>query len=291
MFEPLPDWHRGLPLEPARDRLGREEVPAWPDIPEAELVGWGWSLLVSDREEEIAGRARDVAGFNWSAVGLLDPEVDRGLGDDDPRFGVILYTEDPLAEGGARLDGLRFEEIELPVLVRNIRFEAQHGVSSRIGPGRVACWATSRGQEREGWLTARHVAEHSELPGRVVDRGRACVDAALVEIERGPTGRRRRSVPPTPHSAIKLDFGSPAPGRVLDVGTNCGIAQSSYFPLRFTVDRVGKKGDSGGLILADPCGEPMGIYLGSCALESGGRGGFAQALTQLEYLMNLEVYL
>lgn len=48
----------------------------WPDISEAELVGLGWSLLVSDREPELWERSRDVPGFRWSAVGLLDPEVD-----------------------------------------------------------------------------------------------------------------------------------------------------------------------------------------------------------------------
>jgi hypothetical protein len=302
MFDPSPNWYEGLPVESAHNRLREEEVPVWPDIPEAELVGWGWSLLVSDREEEIAERARDVAGFSWSAVGILDPEADPRLGVDDPRFGVILYAEDPIRwrgaqseesdgpEPGARLEALRFEEIELPVIVRNARFELQRGPSS-IGPGRAACWATSRGGKREGWLTARHVAEHSALHGHTVDQGRACVDAALVDVPRPGGKRLRRAVPPTDHSEVVLDFGHPVPGRVLDVATNCGIAGSSQFPLRFTVSRFGQPGDSGGLILAHPCGEPMGIYLGACQLESGGRGGFAQAITQLEYLMNLEVYL
>jgi hypothetical protein len=290
MFEPSPDWYEALPVEPARQRLERAEAPVWPDIPDAELVGWGWSLLVSDREEKIYELSRDVPGFSWSAVGLLDPEVDPRLESRDPRFGVILYADDPRGESGARLENLPFDAVELPVVVRNVRIEPQGGPSS-IGPGRVACWATSRGGERQGWLTARHVAEHSGLPGEVIDRGRFCIDAALVNLGTPAMGQPRRSVPPTPHSAIELDFGEPVRARVLDVGTNCGIVDSSYFPLRFTVNQVGEAGDSGGLVLADPCREPMGIYLGSCELENGNRAGFAQALNQLEYLMNLEAYL
>jgi hypothetical protein len=287
MFDPPPNWHEGLPPGPAEERLQREEVEY---ISEAERIGWGWSLLVSDREEEILRYARDVPGFSWSAVGLLDPEADPQLRDDDPRFGVILYADDSCGEGGARLENLGFEEIDLPVVVRSVRFELQHGMPTDIGPGRKACWATSRGGELQGWLTAKHVADHSALRGQVVDRGQFCIDAALVDV--GPSaGQRIASVPPTANSAVKLDFGKPVAAQVLDIGTNCGIADSSHFPLRFTLNRYGQKGDSGGLVLAVPCEEPMGIYLGACELENGARAGFAQALNQLEYLMNLEAYL
>ncbi len=291
MFEPSPNWHGGLPPEPARERLKQEEVATWPDISEAEEIGWGWSLLVSEREREIEWRAREVPGFRWSEVGILDPSVDPRLEQGDPRFGVILYTEDSLSEGGGRLEGLNMEWVELPVLVRNVRYEAQRAQPSSIGPGRVACWATSRDGAREGWLTARHVATHSAMGGHIVDQGRACIDAALVDIGTSATGSPHGSVPPTPGARVKLDFGGPVSATVLGVGTNCGILRSSHFPLRFTFNQAGMPGDSGGLILADPCGEPMGIYLGSHELTSGGRAGVGQALTQLEYLMRLEAYL
>lgn len=291
MFDPPPNWHEGLPPEPARERLQQEEVAVWPDISEAAVIGWGWSLLVSDREEEIEARARGVPGFSWSEVGILDPSVDPRLEGDDLRFGVVLYTEDPLTEGGERLESLNLDWVELPVLVRNIRYEAQRTSPPSIGPGRLACWATSRHGAREGWLTARHVAQHTATPGRIVDQGRACIDAALVDVGASAAGTRRGSVPPTVGSAIELDFGGSTSGTVLGVATNCGIARSSHFPLRFTFDRAGVPGDSGGLILADPCGEPMGIYLGAHELQGGGRSGVGQALTQLEYLMNLEAYI
>jgi hypothetical protein len=291
MFDPPPNWHEGLPPGPAEERLQREEIEVWPDISEAERIGWGWSLLVSDREEGIEDRARAVPGFRWSEVGILDPSVDPRLEVDDPRFGVVLYAEDLMAEGGERLDGLVMDGIELPVLVRNVRFEAQRAVPSRSGPGRLACWATSRNGAREGWLTALHVANHSAFAGSVVDRGRACIDVALVDVGRTGSGATRRSVPPTGGSAVELDLGTPTPATVIGVATNLGITRSSHFPLRFTLSVAGSPGDSGGLILADPCGEPMGIYLGANELRNGARGGVGQALTQLEYLMNLEAYL
>lgn len=240
MFEPSPNWHEGLPPGPARERLRREEVALWPDISDAEAIGWGWSLLVSDREEEIEARARAVPGFSWSEVGILDATADRRLEDGDPRFGVILYAEDTIAEGGERLESLYLEGIALPVVVRNVRYEAQRASPSSIGPGRLACWATSRGGAREGWLTARHVAEHSAMPGRIVDRGRACIDAALVETGNQMTGTPHGSVPPTVGATVELDFGNCISATVLSIATNCGIARSSHFPLRFTLSRSGK---------------------------------------------------
>lgn len=291
MFDPPPDWHQDLPPGPAEERLQREEVEVWPDISEAERIGWGWSLLVSDREEEIEDRARAVPGFRWSEVGILDSSVDPHLEGADPRFGLILYAEDRMAEGGERLDGLAMDGIELPVLVRNTRFEAQRAMPSRSGPGRLACWATSRNGTREGWLTALHVANHSAFHGLVVDRGRVCVDVALVDVGRAGSGATRRAVPPTVGSAVELDLGTPTSATVIGVATNLGITRSSHFPLRFSLSVAGSPGDSGGLILAVPCGEPMGIYLGANEFRNGDHVGVGQALTQLEYLMNLEAYL
>jgi hypothetical protein len=155
LFEPDPHWYDRLPPDPALARLEGEDLELWPDISYGERLGLGWSLLVSDRQDEIRDRARDVPGFRWSAVGLLDPEVDRALGDDAPTFGVILSAVDDLVEGEeGRREDLAFEDIRLPVVVRRGEYEDHHG----IGHGRVACWATSRGGARAGWLTARHVA-------------------------------------------------------------------------------------------------------------------------------------
>jgi hypothetical protein len=290
VFELPPNWHEGLPREPALERLRQEQTAPWPDIPDAELIGWGWSLLASDRAEEIEAQAHRVPGFSWSEIGILDPSLDR-LGADDPRFGVILNAEDIRAEGGQRLQSMRFEGIELPVIVRHIRYEPHRASPSSIGPGRVACWATTRGGIREGWLTARHVATHSQMPGRVIDQGQECIDAALVDVGRPMEGTPRRAVPPTPGAAVEVDFGSRVSTQVLGVGTNCGVVHSSHFPLIFTLNLAGQEGDSGAMVLAYPCGEPMGIYIGANQLEDGSTVGVGLAMVQLEFLMNLEVYL
>ncbi len=288
MFEPASDWYTGLPQEPAWERLRSAGLEVSPDLSEEEMISSGWSLLVSDHEQEIAARSRDVPCFTWSAAAILDPSVDPV---DEPRFGIVLYAEDPWSEGGRRLEGINVGDIELPVVVRKVRFEAHRASSSSIGPGRVACWSTSRHREREGWLTALHVAQHSAMPGQMVDRGRACIDAALVDIGRPPTGTARRAVPPLDGRRVALDLGTPTPAKVIDVATNLGIGRSSHFPFRFTVNVAGVPGDSGGLIVAVPGGDPVGIYLGSHELASGARSGVGLAINQLEYLMNLEAYL
>lgn len=70
------------------------------------------------------------------------------------------------------------------------------------------------------------------------------------------------------------------------------MRRSSRFPLRFSFNATGTPGDSGSLIIGRPCGEPMGIYLGSfTSAKTGARSGIGLALTQLAYHMDLEVYL
>jgi hypothetical protein len=291
VFDPPPDWYEKLPWAEALGRLEREDLQPWPDISKGETVGLGWALLVADREEEVWERARDVPGFRWSAVGLLDPEVDQGLGGDDPRFGVILYTEDDRAELGQR-EGLAFEEIQLPVVLRAGNYEEHRASPPTIGHGRLACWATSRRGRRRGWLTARHVADHPAMSsvGPVVDRAPECLDAALVNVNPAGSGAVQSLATPAIGSAVDMDLSTPGRGQILDVATNLGMRRSSRFPLRFSVNLAGVAGDSGSLIIGAPCGEPMGLYLGAFTAATGARSGIGLALTQIEYFMDLEVY-
>lgn len=292
MFDPAPDWYEQLPRGEAQARLEREEIALWPNISPGEAVGLGWSLLVSDREEEVWERARHVPGFRWSAVGLLDPEVDRELGGEEPRFGVILYAEDDQAEQGGRQDDLAFEEIQLPVVVRYGTYEDHRSRPPSIGHGRLACWATSRRGLRRGWLTARHVADHPAMSsvGSVVDRAPECLDAALVDVGPAGGGAPRSLATPAVGGTVDLNLSTPCSGTILDVATNLGVRRSSRFPLRFSVNAAGNRGDSGSLIIGTPCGEPLGLYLGAFKSARGARSGVGLALIQIEYFMGLEVY-
>jgi hypothetical protein len=293
VFEPRPFWYELLPEAEARRRLEREEIALWPDITPGEAVGLGWALLVSDREEEVWSRAREVPGFRWSAVGLLDPELDRELRGDEPPFGVILYAEDEQGEQGRRKESLVFEEIPLPVVVRPGGYTDQRSASPLLGHGRLACWATSRRGARSGWLTARHVADHPAMSavGSVVDRAPECIDAAVVDVGVVGGGSVQALATPAPGGKVDVDLPIPLTATILDVATNLGVRRSSRFPMRFSVNAAGVAGDSGSLMRGLPCGEPLGLYLGSFApVGVSTRSGIGLALTQIEYFMDLEVY-
>jgi hypothetical protein len=294
MFDPIPSWHEQLPADQALARLESEgdRLGLWPDISNAERIGLGWALLVSDREEDVWSRARDVPGFRWSAVGLLSPEVDGDLGTDEPPFGIILYAEDDQTEGVGRRESMAFDEIQLPVVVRPGTYEEHRGAQP-MPHGRLACWATSRSRARSGWLTARHVADHPAMSGvgRVVDRAPECLDAALVDIGAVGGGLPQSLAMPCANATVDIDLRHLSRAVILDVATNLGVRNSSRFPLRFTFNAAGVPGDSGSLIVGRPCGEPMGLYLGAfTSAETVKRSGVGLALTQLSYHMNLEVY-
>jgi len=287
MFEPTDSWIEGLPEGPALRRI--EEAPdleLWPEISQSETVGLGWSLLVEDRAEILLERAPAIPGFRWASVGILDPEVDRGLESSRQEFGIVFYAEDPRAEP-ALLEVVEVDEARLPIVLRPITYE-EHGAVPALPDGAVACWATSAGGAREGWLTARHVA----LGGgyKMADCGRECIDAALIDLGNVGSGYPARAVRPSPGIPVEALGPHRLTATILDVAIDLGISASAYFPLRFTTSRPGAPGDSGSLIVADPCGEPTGIYLGAARLDNGGEAGVGLAITQLEKLMEMEVY-
>jgi hypothetical protein len=288
VFTPRSDWYEALPSSDAIDRLEGAELEHWQDAPPAERVGLGWSLLVSDREQEIWERARDVPGFRWSAVGLLDAEVDHALTEDEPPFGVILYADDDQGESGEARAALDFGEIQLPVVVRYGSYEEQQS----LGHGRHASWATSRHGRRSGWLTARHVADHPLMPkvGTVVDRAPECLDAALVDVGMRGGGSVQHLATPAVGATVEIDLATPQRATIIDVATNLSVGRSSRFPLRFSLNVAGVAGESGSLIASSSSADPMGLYLGAFTSNQGARGGIGLALTQIKYFMDLEVY-
>jgi hypothetical protein len=209
---------------------------------------------------------------------------------DGQRFGVVFYTEAGATES-EQVGQLELEDASLPIVARPVAQVEHLGVPQPLRPqGTIACWATSSGGRCEGWLTARHVA--SALGCRMVDCGRECIDAAVIETSDGCRGEPSKAVMPSVGGRVEVLSEQPIQARILDVATNFKVVHSSYFPLRFTTSTPGREGDSGSLVMADPCGEPVGIYLGAINPERRGRwAGFALAITQLEALMNLEVYI
>lgn len=291
MFDPDPFWYEQLPSSPALRRLELQEGALWPDMTPAEQVGLGWSLLVSDREEEVWLRARGVPRFRWPAAGLVHPEADRGLGPGDPPFGVILYADAGEHQGEERLPGLAFDDVELPVVVRYGHYEEQ--APQPLGHGRLACWGTTRNGRFQGWVTARHVALHSGMAGvgTVLDTAPECLDAALVDVGLAGGGSPQALATPADGGTVDLEFATVVPATILDVATNLGVPDSSRFPLRFSVNVAGQPGDSGSLIIATPCGEPLGVYLGAfISATTGARTGVGLAFSQLAVLIELEVY-
>lgn len=288
MFELTDDWHEGLDAERARARMMESPYPPWPDISPNEEIGLGWTLLVGDRQDELMDVSTGVPGFRWSAVGILDSSVDPSLEGQRQTFGVIFYVEDPLAEA-IQIGEITIDGVTLPIVQRPATIE-DHRVGGTVPiSGQLACWATTSGGKREGWLTADHVARNS--PGlRIVDAGRQCIDAALVDDGTRGGGNPTRAVAPAAGMTVEV-FGNPMwTATITDVSSTLGSLNSHYFPLRFSFTHHGYPGDSGSLIRADPCDEPTGIYLGALKLSNSVSLGIGLAICQLESLMDMEVY-
>lgn len=289
MFEPGADWIAQLPPIPAIRRLESAPADLLEGLSTEDQIALGWSLLVSDREEQLWERGRLVPGLRWCAVGLLHPELDQGI--DHVVLGAILYADTVDGTGSFdQLESLRVDEWSVPVRVR--RGTLQDHAPQPLPGGRLACWATTRGGALEGWLTARHVATSPPNAGAavLVDQAPECLDAAIVRIGQRGLGAPKPAVLPIPGSNVHLDLGAPIAARVLDVATNLGVARSSRFPLRFSINAAGVRGDSGGLITSGS--DPVGLYLAAFTPAGGAqRAGVGLAISQLEHFMTMEVHL
>ncbi len=94
---------------------------------------------------------------------------------------------------------------------------------------------------------------------------------------------------PANGGTVDLEFSTTQLATILDVATNLGVQDSSRFPLRFSLNVAGQPGDSGSLITATPCGEPLGVYLGAFT-SNGATNGVGLAFSQLAVLIGLEIY-
>jgi hypothetical protein len=305
MFEPQPEWWVNLPEEPASEALERA---GWAPITDVWLTdatrrSLGWTLLLSAQSGAIYDIASNVSGFRSAAIGLLSPEVDGYLDEDVPPFGVILYAdaspERGPVEGEREPASIEAAGRLFPVVVRQGEYADHRGLPN----GSAAYWASSRGGRHWGWLTAKHVADSGHIPPQwVVDRAPLCLDAALVNYGQEPTeASHLRHIPafpfPTADLPVRMAWDPNVTARVLDVATTLGIAPSKHFPIRFSTSVAGQPGDSGSAIeeAQHSIRTPLGLYLGAFTPQTPQRGhhgpaGIGLSITQLEQLMQLEVF-
>jgi hypothetical protein len=299
MFEPDLSVFSGLPYPPGRVA---ETLPFdMTDLPPYLQVSVGWTAAAGAADDDIRTLAVDVPFFSHSAVGFLNEELDPSFrGSGLPAFGVILYADAVAGMPVEDLRVLRFRDVDtvLPVVVRRGTWQ-QHQWRQATPPvvagGQLACWATSRGGTRQGWLTARHAAPGL---GTAVDAATDCTDAALVAVGSAPLVSQPataayRSLAAGVSAEIHLSQGS-ITTTVLDVSSDFGIFNSPKFPLRFSLSQSGVTGNSGAYITETFSGDPLGVYLGAFLPANAAQGqtpsGYGLAIYQLESMMNLEVY-
>ncbi|MGO9297641.1 MAG: hypothetical protein ACLP52_27795 [Streptosporangiaceae bacterium] len=301
MFEPDFSVFRRLPYPPGR---ATETLPFdIADLPQDLQISVGWTAAVGAAESDIAALASDVPFFSYSAVGFLNEELDPSFrGSGLPSFGVILYADD--AGFDVPIDTLkilRFSDVDtvLPVIVRRGIWQ-QHQWRQAQPPtvtgAQLACWATSRGGARQGWLTARHAAVQGV--GTPVDAATDCTDAALVAIGPEPWINQPATAAYRSLAAgvsAELHFSQRSlTATVLDVSSDFGISKSPKFPVRFSLSQAGVAGNSGAYITESSSGQPLGLYLGAFLPANAALGrapsGYGLAIYQLESMMNLEVY-
>jgi hypothetical protein len=304
MFSPPEGWHWDLPHEPAQQRLldsSFAEVAS--DLDDELQRSLGWTLLLADGGGDRRVDPSSISSFQYTAVGFVDRELDQ-LDQSYPPFGVILYAESeehPQPRAG-QLEELTVGGLTFPIVLRRVRYEQHRAALHRVPGGSAAYWAESRGGARAGWLTARHVADgvtFSQSQYTVVDRGSACIDAALVSDGNPQLGLSAVQAFQTITAGLTVSMAcnAPASPTVLDVSSNIRISRSSRFPLRFSLSDSGQPGDSGSAIEETSTAQqlPLGIYLGSYIPDTGypghtGRAGIGLSISQLEQLMQLKVF-
>jgi len=311
MFAPREGWFEYLPAQPAQERLAQSRfVEEARELDEKLQRSLGWTLLLADRddrpadvEEAVVDRS-NISSYQYTAIGFVDGELDQ-LHREYPPLGVIYYAEseeDP-QPGPGQLEEVTVAGLTFPIVLRRGTYEQHVAALHRVPGGSSAYWAESRGGSREGWLTARHVTEESAFSNSsysVVDRGSSCIDAAVVsDGSSRPPGLHAQSA----HQAItaglpvSMACNTGASPTVLDVSSNIRISKSSRFPLRFSLSETGQRGDSGSAIEETSTTQqlPFGIYLGSYLPDTAypghtGRAGYGLSISQLEQLMQLEVF-
>ena len=265
---------------------------------------YSWVVRIAQETEQLEEIERHVPLLDRLSVGFLDPELDG-----DEGFALIAYSSanlDVAATAAAEtadvtlLAGGR----QFPVVIRTSKRERQAGLVSPT-KAMLTCYGKSSHFAATGWLTCQHavgtsgsVTYSDGSGGNVAADWGECIDAALVDG--GPRG-------PSTHvpclrgvaGAVKVrtedQKGTPVFATIVDVDINVGVVKATRFPIRFTYDwTTSVPGDSGAMIYADPCGEPLGMHQGRVTVTSAGGVSkplaYGLCLYQLEDFGGLEVY-
>ena len=264
---------------------------------------YSWVVQLAQETEQLDQVERRVPLLDRLAVGFLDPELDGEEG-----FGLIAYSSantDVAAGARAQTSDLpvRAGGRQFPVVIRTSQREHQVALASPT-KAMLACYGTSSDFAATGWLTCQHAAGSGSVTysdgssAKVVADWGECIDAALVDG--GPSGPAihvpcLRGVAGAVPVRTVDQTGTPVSATIVDVDINVGVVKASRFPIRFTYDwATCSSGDSGAMVYADPCGEPLGMHQGKVTVTGhhGGTKVFAYGLClyQLEDFGGLRVY-
>ena len=309
-FVPSPDLENLDALPPelqdaygrARAELGEFGVPV-------QLDTLYWQFRIAQDAEVLLPIASSVPWLDRLTVGFLDPEIDGRSG-----FGVIAYSNLPddrpatevLERGRTDRDEVSVAGRRFPVAVRAGPRVPQVAL---VAPANAlaATWGFSHRSGREGWLVPWHAVDVNQIvtfddgsTGTVTDTWGDCIDAVLVSSTFGPPqGLSRTSAVRGLSSALTVEVSDQNAAAhtcaVLDVDLNLGVTAGYRFPIRFSYNwTTSQAGDSGALITAQPCGEPVGMHQGIARI-AGLTGttrsvAYGLCLYQLEDFGGLEIW-
>jgi len=315
-------WAEVVPPPPAQEGLIHEDRNAGPiyqqALAELEQVGdpddirasLSWIFRLALEDEFISDILRTAPSLDRLAVGFIDPEIDP-IG---PAFGFVAYSrslreqsDEPehvsirnaVAELSREVDGV-FIPVSLHPGERNQEVRVTSPSSAF-----ATTWAKNA-QGSEGWLVPRHAVDvNSSVDFSDGSRGGVsldwdlCIDTALVGSIPRPPGLHKenclRAIAPKMQVEVTDQHGTQHNAVVVDVDFNLAVVRHKLFPIRFSYDwPSSKRGDSGALVLANPCGEIVGMHQGSITVQgsagSAAKRAYALCLYQLEDHGGLEMY-
>jgi hypothetical protein len=278
------------------------------DEVQRQVFGWLTSLQAL---AEIRRFDRDFPGFQYFTFGFIPVGTHTPGGEmrqsGGYTLGIALELESskvdkpqeffPIELGGHVFTG-----------VVNRRLAELHVPDPTNPPGTGACWGRSHKPTirpaSEGVLTAEHVVSGRPLGSSVSmssggswhlgDRGSSKLDAALI-VQAGsiPNGVRTLGVQMNPAPPTSVTFFGSATGQVVTANITHAMIHPTYLshqnPMRVFFDAHGKGGDSGALVQEANSGLGVGIYMGVAPVSGTAGEGIAQALSQAQNFLRLDL--
>jgi hypothetical protein len=254
---------------------------------------------------------RDYPGFQYFTFGFipLGRRADNVPYRGGYTFGIALELEE--GESGPDQEVLPITDGDVVhPLVINRRKAKLDVIDPTNPPGTGACWAKSRKKAitpaADGVLTAEHVVSGRALQSSVSmsdgktwhlgDRGSCKLDAALI-VQAGciPQNATTLNVQSTPVPPAQISFHGSATGHVITASITHAMIHSTYLnhanPMRVFFDKHGIGGDSGALVKETGSGLGVGIYMGVAPVPGTTGEGIAQALSQAQDSLQLDLFI